>query len=216
MTLARFNPSLDKKYIAFNKPYAVLCQFTLPEGSTKQTLAAFGFPKNVYSVGRLDFDSEGLIILTDDGRLNSELLSPQHSHQRTYYACVENEPSDEQLQMLRSGVSIEGKKTLPAKAKLLDKDPKLPPRPVPIRERKHIATTWIELSLTEGRNRQVRKMTAAVGCPTLRLVRIAINGLNLFDLTLLPGEWRELTRGELSHLLEFRRPPKQVLHFPQQ
>lgn len=200
MTLVRFSPSLDKKYIAFNKPYAVLCQFTLPDGSTKETLAAFGFPKNVYSVGRLDFDSEGLLILTDDVQLNSELLSPQHRHQRTYYACVENEPSLEQLQRLRSGVIIEGKKTLPAKAKLLNQDPKLPPRPVPIRKRKHIATAWLELNLIEGRNRQVRKMTAAVGCPTLRLIRIAINGLSLFDLALTPGEWKILSEDELSHL----------------
>jgi len=198
--LKKFSPSLDKKYIAFNKPYAVLCQFTAPAGSTKQTLAAFGFPKNVYSVGRLDFDSEGLLILTDDTRLNSELLSHERSHLRTYYACVENEPASEQLQMLQSGVIIEGKKTLPAKAKLLDNEPNLPPRPVPIRERKHITTAWLELGLTEGRNRQVRKMTAAVGCPTLRLVRVAIGHLNLFDLALKPGEWRDLGVDELSSL----------------
>ncbi len=191
---------LNNKYIAFNKPYAVLCQFTVPEGSAKQTLAAFGFPKNVYSVGRLDFDSEGLLILTDDNRLNSKLLSPQHGHQRTYYVCVENIPSSEQLEMLRRGVVIEGKRTLPAKAKLLNKEPKLPPRAVPIRKRKHIPTSWIELGLTEGRNRQVRKMTAAVGCPTLRLVRIAIGRLNLFDLALSPGEWKILTADELSLL----------------
>ncbi len=107
-------------------------------------------------------------------------------HQRTYFACVENIPTQEQLQMLRSGVIIEGKKTLPAQAKLLIKEPGLPPRAVPIRERKYIPTAWIELGLTEGRNRQVRKMTAAVGCPTLRLFRIAIGSLNIFDLLFPP------------------------------
>jgi len=195
-----FKPSSDKKYIAFNKPYAVLCQFTLPEGSSKKTLAEFDFPKDVYSVGRLDFDSEGLLILTDDGRLNRKLLSPGQSHPRTYYACVENIPSAGQLQKLCSGVMIEGKKTLPAQAKLLTEEPKLPPRTVPIRERKHIPTVWVSLSLTEGRNRQVRKMTAGIGCPTLRLVRIAIGGLSLFDLQLIPGQWKALSEKELDSL----------------
>jgi len=205
MTLGKFRPGLDKKYIAFNKPHAVLCQFTLPEGSTKKTLAAFDFPKDVYSVGRLDFDSEGLLILTDDSRLNSQLLSPEHNHQRTYFACVENVPSAEQLQKLRCGVIIEGKKTLPARAKLLTEEPQLPPRAVPIRLRKYIPTAWIELSLTEGRNRQVRKMTAVVGCPTLRLVRVAIGRLSLFDLNLLPGEWKTLNEEELSWLFSSSR-----------
>ena len=201
MPVERFRPSQNKKYIAFYKPYAVLCQFSLPEGSTKTTLAAFDFPKDVYSVGRLDFDSEGLLILTDDGRLNSKLLLPEQAHQRTYLACVENMPSVDQLKQLCSGVIIEGKKTLPAKAKLLIEGPVLPSRVVPIRERKHIPTSWIELSLTEGRNRQVRKMTAAIGCPTLRLVRVAIGGLSLFDLALQPGEWKLLKEDELSLLL---------------
>lgn len=195
-----FKADSNKKYIAFNKPYAVLCQFTLPEGSDKQTLAGFGFPENVYSVGRLDFDSEGLLILTDDSRLNSELLAPERGHRRTYYACVENIPSAEKLRVLCAGVKIEGKKTLPAQARLLTEEPTLPPRAVPIRERRHIPTAWIELSLTEGRNRQVRKMTAAVGCPTLRLVRVAIERLSLFDLGLTPGEWKTLTINELSLL----------------
>jgi 23S rRNA pseudouridine2457 synthase len=205
MTLGKFRLASDKKYIAFNKPYAVLCQFTLPEGSTKKTLAAFGFPEDVYSVGRLDFDSEGLIILTDDGRLNRKLLSPGNNHRRTYFVCVENEPSEPQLQILRSGVVIEGKKTMPAQAKLLTEEPPLPLRPVPIRQRKNIPTAWVELTLTEGRNRQVRKMTAAIGCPTLRLVRIAIGCLSLFDLKLLPGEWKILSENELSCLFMDKR-----------
>jgi len=202
MTLVKFRPSLNKTYIAFNKPYGVLCQFTVPEGSNKKTLTAFGFPKDVYSVGRLDSDSEGLLILTDDGRLNSKLLFPEHSHPRTYFACVENMPTAEQIQKLCSGVIIEGKKTLLAKAKLLIEEPQLPPRPVPIRQRKYIPTAWIELSLTEGRNRQVRKMTAAVGCPTLRLVRVAIGHLNLFDLNLLPGEWKALNDENIGNMLQ--------------
>lgn len=197
MVSEKFKPSLEKKYIAFNKPYAVLCQFTLSESSAKKTLAEFGFPKDVYSVGRLDYDSEGLLILTDDGRLNGKLLSPESKHQRIYFVCVENVPSGEQLRTLERGVVIEGKKTFPARAKLLIEEPKLPPRPMPIRERKHIPTAWIELTLTEGRNRQVRKMTAAIGCPTLRLVRIAIGNLTLFDLGLAPGEWKILTASEL-------------------
>ncbi len=201
MPLRKFRASADKKYIAFNKPYEVLCQFTIPEGSSKKTLSAFGFPKGVYTVGRLDFDSEGLIILTDDNRLNGELLSPDRRHERTYCACVDNIPSTEQLQKLSSGVIIEGKKTLPARVKLLTEAPRLPPRSVPIRERKHIPTSWIELTLTEGRNRQVRKMTAAIGCPTLRLVRVAIGNLSLFNLRLLPGEWRELSKDDLLSLL---------------
>jgi 23S rRNA pseudouridine2457 synthase len=193
----KFKPTLDSTYIAFNKPYAVLCQFTHPEGSTKKTLAEFGFPKDVYSVGRLDYDSEGLLILTDDGRFNNKLLSPESSHKRTYFVCVENIPSLEQLHTLKSGIVIEGKRTLPAEANLLIEEPQLPPRPVPIRERKHIPTAWIELSLTEGRNRQVRKMTAAVGCPTLRLMRVAIGALSLFNLGLKPGEWKALDENEL-------------------
>lgn len=206
MILEKFRLSLDKKYIAFNKPYAVLCQFTQPEGSTKKTLSEFDFPKEVYSVGRLDYDSEGLLILTDDGRLNSKLLSPESRHQRTYFVCVENVPILEQLRKLERGLIIEGKQTLPAEAKLLTDEPRLPPRSVPIRERKHIPTAWIELSLTEGRNRQVRKMTAAVGCPTLRLVRVAIGRLSLFDLGLAPGEWKTLNEDELS--LVFSRSNK--------
>ncbi len=202
MSLEKFRINPQKKYIAFNKPYAVLCQFSQPENSNKKTLADFGFPKDVYSVGRLDFDSEGLLILSDDGRLNSRLLLPRSGHERSYYACVENIPSAIQLQKLKAGIVIEGKKTLPAKAKLLTEEPQLPPRPVPIRERKNIPTAWIELKLIEGRNRQVRKITAAVGCPTLRLVRIAIGNLGLFSLNLAPGEWKFLDEQQTLSIFE--------------
>jgi 23S rRNA pseudouridine2457 synthase len=198
----KFVPSPGKTYIAFNKPYAVLCQFSVSPGSDKATLANFGFPPDVYSVGRLDFDSEGLLILSDDPRLNNELLSPQKKHARTYLAQVENIPSREQLFALNKGVIIEGKRTHPAKAEILHGEPALPPRPVPIRERKNIPTCWIRLTLTEGRNRQVRKMTAAVGCPTLRLVRAEIGSLSLFSLGLKPGEWKKLSRQDVTDLFE--------------
>jgi 23S rRNA pseudouridine2457 synthase len=200
MAFSKFKASSEKKYIVFNKPYEVLCQFTQPDGSSKTTLAAFNFPKDVYSVGRLDYDSEGLLLLTDDGRLNSKLLAPEERHERTYLACVENIPTSEQLKKLCAGVIIENKKTLPAKAILLIEEPALPPRPVPIRERKNIPVAWVELRLTEGRNRQVRKMTAVVGCPTLRLIRIAMGKLSLFDLNLPPGSWKILEKSELDLL----------------
>jgi pseudouridine synthase len=187
-----FAPQSDKSYLAFNKPYGVVSQFSAIENSDKQTLAAFKFPKEVYPIGRLDWDSEGLLLLSDDGQLNHTLLDPQNEHARTYLAQVENIPDAAALSKLRSGVTIEGKKTLPAEARLIE-DPDLPPRPVPIRFRKNIPTSWIELRIHEGRNRQVRKMTAAVGHPTLRLVRAAIGTLSLFDLELSPGSWARLS-----------------------
>jgi 23S rRNA pseudouridine2457 synthase len=196
----RFKADPFRRYYAFNKPYAVLCQFTVPEGSDKRTLADFDFPKDIYTVGRLDYDSEGLIILSDDGRLNTQLLTPESRHPRTYIAQVENIPTDKQLRDLADGVVIEGQITMPAKASLLTYEPKLPPRPVPIRERKNIPTAWIELTLTEGRNRQVKKMTAAVGCPTLRLIRVAIGALNLFHLHLKPGQFVMLEQKRLDSL----------------
>jgi 23S rRNA pseudouridine2457 synthase len=183
-------------YLAFWKPYAVMTQFTA-DGSDKQTLAAFGFPPDVYPVGRLDFDSEGLLLLSDDAALNSALLQPERGHTRTYLAQVENVPSEESLKALREGVMVEGRKTLPAEAGVLKEEPNLPPRPVPIRERKNIPTAWLELTLTEGKNRQVRKMTAAAGHPTLRLIRVAIGNLWLDELELNPGEWTELNADEI-------------------
>lgn len=194
----RFAPRSDGTYIAFYKPYAVLSQFTKPEDSEKETLANFRLPPSVYPLGRLDFDSEGLLLLSDDSKLNHALLDPKHAHERVYLAQVENIPPPAALEQLAKGVVIEGRMTAPAKVKLLQEEPELPPRTVPIRVRKNIPTAWIELTLTEGRNRQVRKMTAAVGHPTLRLVRVAIGSLKLGDLDLSPGSWRKLSPDEVN------------------
>lgn len=190
------------KYIVFFKPFEVLCQFTKEPGSEKRTLAEFGFPEHVYSVGRLDYDSEGLLLLSDDGRVNTRLLDPKNAHGRTYLAQVENIPEPKALKQLATGVIIDGRKTLPAKARLLECEPELPPRSKPIRFRKNIPTAWIELTLHEGKNRQVRRMTAAVGHPTLRLVRVAIGALHLADLHLEPGDWKEIEQQELKLCFE--------------
>jgi 23S rRNA pseudouridine2457 synthase len=197
-----FRPRVDRTYIAFNKPYEVLSQFTLSDQSNKRTLAEFDFPADVYPVGRLDFDSEGLLLLSDDNSLNDALLNPERAHPRTYLAQVENIPNEQALKQLCDGVMIQGRRTLPAHAELLAIDPDLPPRPVPIRVRKAIPTAWIRLTLTEGRNRQVRRMTAAVGHPTLRLVRVAIGRLDLFRLGIAPGEWRILSHDEVMQALQ--------------
>ncbi len=197
-----FNPSVNRTYIAFNKPYAILCQFSKPENSSKETLAKFHFPLDVYSVGRLDYDSEGLLIISDDPRLNEHLLNPIRGHRRQYLAQVENIPDAKALESLKKGVVIEGRQTMPAGAELLSVEPDLPPRAVPIRERKNIPTSWIRLTLTEGKNRQVRKMTAAIGCPTLRLVRVAIGSLSMIDLKLVPGQWRKLTHTQVQRLFD--------------
>ncbi len=195
-----FTPHKEYRYIAFNKPYAVLCQFSTPENSDKKVLSSFGFPKNVYSVGRLDYESEGLLILTDDSRLNAALLDPKFGHARTYLAQVENVPGPEQLTELASGIELPWGITRKASAELLSADPDLPPRPVPIRERKNIPTAWIKLTLREGKNRQVRQMTAAVGCPTLRLIRTSIGTLSLDILGLDPGAWAELSQLQIEQL----------------
>lgn len=199
-----FRARAGAKYIAFNKPFAVLTQFSpekLADGaiSDKQTLADFNLPKQVYPVGRLDFDSEGLLILSDDGRLTTYLFEGRHP--RTYLVQVENVPSPQTLKGLQSGVIIGGYKTQPCLARLLDSEPNLPERSKPVRFRKSIPTAWIELTLWEGKNRQVRKMTAAVGHPTLRLLRQSIGNLSLAQLDLAPGEWKELNLEELSLLL---------------
>jgi 23S rRNA pseudouridine2457 synthase len=186
------------KYIIFYKPYGVLCQFTDDSASPRPTLKEYIDIPEVYSVGRLDFDSEGLLLLTNDGQLKHRLIDPQFEHTRTYWVQVERIPTEEVLQQLRDGVLIQGYRTKPAIAKLLDSEPELPPRNPPIRFRASIPTAWIELTLTEGKNRQVRKMTAAVGFPTLRLVRVAIAHLRLDNLNV--GEWRSLTDYELQEL----------------
>lgn len=176
--------------IAFHKPFGVLCQFT-PDQPGQQTLADFDFPRGVYPIGRLDLDSEGLILLGDERALVARLLDPKHGHPRTYHAQVEGLPHRAAVdQLTRGGISLRGHLTLPCRARLLTVDPNHPPRNPPIRFRKNIAESWLELVLTEGKNRQVRRMTAAVGHPTLRLIRVAIGELVLEGLS--PGDWREL------------------------
>lgn len=185
-----------RRVLLFHKPYGVITQFTPKAGH--RTLAGFIEVPGVYPVGRLDVDSEGLLLLTNDGGLAHRLLEPRFAHPRTYWAQVERVPDEAALTRLREGVVIEKVRTRPAAARLLGQEPALPPRPVPIRFRKNVPTAWIELVLREGRNRQVRKMTAAAGHPTLRLVRVAIGGILLGDLA--PGAWRELSPAEEREL----------------
>lgn len=182
--------------IRFYKPYGVLSKFTDTEG--RATLADYINVPGVYAAGRLDRDSEGLIILTDDRRLNTRLTDPQYRHPRTYLVQVERLPTEEALAQLRAGVMIKGRRTLPAEVKLLSKPPALPARDPPVRYRKTVPTAFIELTLYEGRNRQVRRMTAAVGYPTLRLIRVAIGPITLHDLA--PGDWQHLTTTERQAL----------------
>jgi 23S rRNA pseudouridine2457 synthase len=183
---------------AFHKPYGVLSQFT-PDGSPNRTLAEFGFPPRVYPIGRLDADSEGLLLLSDEPSLNARLLHPKHGHDRIYWAQVERIPSPEALEALMRGVLVGGRKTLPCEARMLDPQPEVPPRDPPIRFRKNVPDCWIELALVEGKNRQVRRMTAAVGHPTLRLMRVQIGLYKLGDLK--AGEWRELNARERKLVL---------------
>ncbi|MBN8262646.1 MAG: pseudouridine synthase [Xanthomonadales bacterium] len=175
--------------IAFNKPYGVLCQFTDRSTPPRPTLAGFGLPVGVYPAGRLDFDSEGLLLLTDDGGLAHRLTDPRHKQPKTYWVQVEGEPREAQLQALRDGVALNDGPTLPADVETLAA-PALWPRDPPIRVRKSVPDAWLSITLREGRNRQVRRMTAAVGLPTLRLVRIRIGGIPLDGLS--PGQWRAL------------------------
>lgn len=186
--------------IAFNKPFQVMCQFTDDaarrtggagaSAAPRRTLAEFGLPRNVYAAGRLDFDSEGLLLLTDDGALAARLTDPRHATAKTYLVQVEGTPEATQLDALRAGVVLTDGPTLPAHARSLDTPPAwLWPRDPPVRFRKTVADAWIELTIREGRNRQVRRMTAAVGLPTLRLIRTAIGCYGLNDLR--PGAWSE-------------------------
>ncbi len=175
--------------LAFHKPFGTVSQFT-PDGSKHRTLADFGFPKGVYPIGRLDAESEGLLLLSDEAELNARLLHPSHAHQREYWAQVERVPTVAALQQLARGLFIGGRKTLPCRAWTLDPQPEIPPREPPIRFRKNVPETWIALELIEGKNHQVRRMTATVGHPTLRLVRVRIGR---FPLSPLPtGAWRVL------------------------
>ncbi len=199
--------------LALHKPYGVLSQFT-PDHPGQRTLSEFGLPKSVYPLGRLDRDSEGLLLLSDEPGLNTNLLDPKNAHPRTYWAQVEGEITESALQQLRTGIVIEGRQTLPAQATRIHPEPGgtgvppvttrstsflIPPRNPPIRVRQNIPTSWLELTLHEGRNRQVRKMTAAVGHPTLRLLRIAIGQFHLPS-DLAPAQWRELTAPERASL----------------
>jgi len=196
----KFRPAGDRLYLAFFKPYNVVTQFSPAEGE-QQSLADFGFPKNVYPVGRLDSDSEGLLILSDDNRLNNALLDPEYGHERTYFAQVDNVPDEKSLNELRRGVIVQGRRTRPCAAHVIE-EPDLPPRSVPIRVRKNIPTSWMSITLTEGKNRQVRRMTAAIGHPTLRLVRWSIGSLTLDNLGLEPGQWEELRPTDVNRLFE--------------
>lgn len=189
---------VDTMLIAFHKPYGVLCQFTADQPG-QRTLAEFGFPKRVFPIGRLDQDSEGLLLLGDEPGWVDRLLDPRHGHPRTYHAQVEGDPAREALERLaRGGLDLKTHRTLPCRARRLDPAPEFPPRDPPIRFRKNVPDRWIELVLTEGKNRQVRRMTAAVGHPTLRLVRVAIGRLALDPLP--RGEWRELDEMDRERL----------------
>lgn len=185
--------------IAFYKPFDVLTQFT-KELERHRTLAEFGFPPDVYPIGRLDRDSEGLLLLSDEAHWTHRLLHPKFRHSRTYLAQVEGEATEAALEPLRAGVRLKDGPARPCSTRVLVTAPALPPRVPPIRHRLTVPTSWIELTLTEGRNRQVRRMTAAVGLPTLRLVRVAVGHLWLRDLELEPGGWRELTASERGAL----------------
>lgn len=186
------------RYLLFNKPYGVLSQFTDRSGTNHVTLKDFIAIEGVYPAGRLDHDSEGLLLLTNDGALQHEMSDPRFGHERTYWVQVEGAPTDSELEPLRRGVLLQGARTRPARVRVLPEEPNLPPRDPPVRFRKSVPTRWLEIVLTEGRNRQVRRMTAAAGFPTLRLVRIAIGRLTIHELA--PGQWRELTASELRTL----------------
>ena len=174
--------------IALNKPYLVHTKFTDEQG--RPTLAQFGLPPRVYAAGRLDHDSEGLLLLTDDGRLNQRLTDPRWKAAKTYLAQVEGVPDAAAIAKLASGVTLKDGPTLPAQARAIEPPAWMWPRDPPIRFRKSVPDTWIELAIREGRNRQVRRMTAAVGHPTLRLVRVAIGPYALDGLE--PGRWRQI------------------------
>jgi 23S rRNA pseudouridine2457 synthase len=182
------------KYVVFHKPLDVLSQFS-GEGST---LSDYVPVPGIYPVGRLDADSEGLMLLTDDGRLQHRLAEPRYKQPKTYLACVEGEPTATHAAALVRGVDLGGRVAHAAAARVLAEPPPLPPRARPIRERKSVPVGWMEIVLTEGKNRQVRRMTAAVGLPTLRLVRTAIGPLGLEGLP--PGAWRWLTSDEVAAL----------------
>jgi 23S rRNA pseudouridine2457 synthase len=184
--------------IAFNKPFGVLSQFT-PDGSPNRALAEFGLPREVYPIGRLDADSEGLLLLSDEPALNERLLHPKQAHRRIYWAQVERIPNRASLERLQRGVAIQGHRTLPCRIWMLEPQPQVSPRNPPVRFRKSVPDCWLGLELVEGKNRQVRRMTAAIGHPTLRLLRVQIGAFQLGDLA--PGAWRVLCDAERSLVL---------------
>ena len=185
--------------LAFNKPYGALSQFT-SDGSNLRTLSEFGFPPRIYPIGRLDADSEGLLLLSDEPELNQRLLHPRHGHRRVYWVQIERVPTLEALGKLAKGVLVQGRKTLPCRPCLLEPQPEWPPRDPPIRYRKNVPACWIALELVEGKNRQVRRMTAAVGHPTLRLIRVRIGDFGLGELAV--GQWKIVTPAERKLVLQ--------------
>ncbi len=190
---------LSSVLIALHKPYGVLSQFAPEPGSKWRTLAEFSLPPGVYPLGRLDADSEGLLLLSDEPGLNTRLLDPRHAHRREYWAQVEGVPLPASLARLeQGGIEIDDYRTLPCRARLLDPAPDLLPRDPPIRVRKSVPDRWLALELTEGKNRQVRRMTAAIGHPTLRLIRVRIGEYHLGQLA--PGTWRDLTAAERAQI----------------
>jgi 23S rRNA pseudouridine2457 synthase len=194
------NSEASMRYIIFNKPYGVLSQFT-DEGTGHPTLKQYIDVPGVYAAGRLDRDSEGLLLLTDDGLLIQRLTNPKHHLEKTYWVLIEGDPTPDKLTLLQRGIQLRGYRTLPASVRVIP-TPSLPPRPKPVTP--HGPTAWLEIKLREGRKRQIRHMTAAVGLPTLRLVRVAIGSLQLGSLP--PGVWRDLTTEE-TRMLKIWRPP---------
>lgn len=189
------------KLILFNKPFRVMSQFS--ESDNKETLANYINIPDVYPAGRLDYDSEGLLLLTDNGQLQHRIAHPKHKSTKTYWVQVEGEPSEESIQLLRKGVKLKDGLTLPAKVRVIA-EPELWERNPPIRERANIPTTWLEIEITEGRNRQVRRMTASINHPTLRLVRTQIGEWSVKNIV--PGEFREI---------EVEAPPTKKRPYPQ-
>lgn len=181
------------QYILFHKPFGVLSQFTPEDGA--RSLAEFDLPKGVYPAGRLDKDSEGLLLLTDDGPLIEQLLNPRNEKPKTYWALVERVPDESSLQRMRDGLRIEDYTTRPCQALVLEPQPQVEPRDPPVRVRKSVQDVWLQIEVVEGKNRQVRKMTAAIGHPTLRLIRRSIANLELGDLPL--GQWRAIAREDI-------------------
>ena len=181
--------------IAFHKPFGVISQFS-PDGSKYRTLAEFALPARVYPIGRLDADSEGLLLLSDEARWNARILDPNHGHEREYWVQIEGLPTQDALRQLAAGVVIQGRRTLPCRVSLHHETPRVWPRDPPIRYRKTVPDCWVSVILMEGKNRQVRRMTAAVGYPTLRLIRVRIGRVVLGDLR--PGQWRAVEPAEMT------------------